>query len=232
MSQEIPLIEMDAVALVDAAIEDCMTFKEVGRRLEGMEPNEQASRHLIAAYDRQCCEPWLIAFLLGCVGHPAGYNTAKDILLSNARGSRESYAGVAMARILGIAAYGDLRQILFGGYPQRIRKGAAYGMVATGSSQLLDDLVTAFNEARLPRYDVSWRAATCNPTDEWLLDLIGSNDPQHRQLACAIVELMVATNFNGRCPGKPVADAIHALINDESLSMNPRHRDHLPRGSM
>ena len=81
MSQEMPLIEMDAVALVDAAIEDCMTFKKVGLRLEGMEPNEQASRNLIAAYDRQRCEPWLTAFLLGCVGHPAGYNIAKDILL-------------------------------------------------------------------------------------------------------------------------------------------------------
>ena len=224
MSQELALTALDAVELVDAAIEDLLSFKKVGLRLEGMQPDEQAAKNLIAAFNRQRCEPWLAAFLLGCIGHSAGYQTVKDILLSNARSSSESYAGVAMAKIHGVRAYEDLRQILFGDHSRKVCNGAAYGMVETASTRLLNDLLTAFSEGRLSRRDVSGHAANCNPDDEWLLDLVRSSDPNQHKLASAIIEIMVSPNFTHRRPGKSVAEAINARMCDGSLSMNSHRR--------
>ena len=227
MSQDNSLAEMDAVALVDAAIEDRTRFKKIGMELDAMQPDEHAAQKLIAAFRRHRCEAWLTAYLLGCVGHRVGYETAKSILLSNAGSSSESYAGVAMAKMLGVAAYDDLREIVFGDHHRKIRQGAAYGMADTSSSRLLDDLLAALDEQRLSRKDVSWHAARCNPTDDWLLDLISSNSVQHQKLACATIELMVSPNSTHRTPGHLVASSVQKLLNDQSFSINPKRRDNL-----
>ncbi|PHS01140.1 MAG: hypothetical protein COA78_22960 [Blastopirellula sp.] len=227
MSQEHDLAEMDAVTLVDAAIEDRVSFKKVGLRLDDLVPDEQAAKHLIAAFHRHRCEPWLTAYLLGCNGHHVGYETAKTILLSNAGSSSESYAGVAMAKILGLAAYDDLRQIIFGDHPQKVREGAVYGLVDNSSPQLLNDLFTAFKEQRLSRSGVGSNIAKCNPTDDWLLEQLHSENVQVQKLACAIIDFMLRPNLTSRIPGNQVANSVQDLLNDQEFSIMQSRRENL-----
>lgn len=227
MSQGNSPVEMSAIELVDAAIEDRTRFKKIAAELESMQPDEHAARNLISAFRSRRCEPWLTAHLLGCIGHRLGYETAKIILLSNAGSSSESYAGVAMAKMLGIAAYDDLRQIFFGDHPQKIRQGAAHGMAATSSPRLLDDFFTAFVEQRISRKAVSWYIAECSPSDDWLLGLTRSDSTALKKLACAIVELMASPISTHRSPGHDVAHSIQNLLSDETFSINPRRRENL-----
>lgn len=218
---------MSAVNLVDAAIEDRRSFKKIGTELDSMPPDHEATQRLISAHHERRCEPWLSAYLLGCIGHRGGYATAKSILLSNAGSSSESYAAVAMAKILGEAAYEDLRQVLFSDHPLKVRRGAASGMATTSSPRRLDDFFAAVIDGLLTRNMAAWYIADCNPGDDWLLRLLRTSDVAQQKLGSAIIELMVAHNSNRRVPGTEVAECIRELLDNESFSMNPKRRKNL-----
>ncbi|QDT30680.1 hypothetical protein Enr10x_60480 [Gimesia panareensis] len=226
---KLSLSDLDAIALVDAAIRNTGIFKQVGLRLEKMAPDEQAAKNLIAAFHDKRCAPWCTAFLLGCIGHPAGYQTAKDILLSQAGQLSESYAGVAMAQMRGVEAYDDLHQILLSdqNYERSVREGAAYGMAHVAATELPDDFLAAYDLERLSLSIVSWEAAKCEPQDEWLLSVFNGNKPRHNQLFCAIVAYMVSSNSNPCFPGNQIAAAVQTLLKDESLFIPRRRRNQL-----
>src|SRR5262245_10947877 len=87
---------MSAVSLIDAVIEDRASCKKVGPQLELLAPDREAVDRLIAAYRDGRIPGWLAVYLLGCIGHVAGYETGKSILLAN---EGRGYAGVALVKI-------------------------------------------------------------------------------------------------------------------------------------
>jgi hypothetical protein len=219
---------MDDVALVEAAFKDGRHFKDIVAVLDTRKPNEEAAKNVIEAFRRGRCETWLAACLLGHIRHPVGYETAQQILLSNPNtSSAESYAGVAMAAMLGEAAYADLRRILFGDHPWKVRRGAVFGMRRIASLRLANDLVQAYREDRLKRHDVDWGIAQCHPTDDWLLAFLRDDDERLRKLACAVVENMVIPNYDHSPPGLTDAEAIRELLADTAFSMMPSRRTKL-----
>src|SRR5437867_2218820 len=74
---------MSALALIETVIEDRTSFKKVGPQLESLPPDQQAVDRLVAAYRDGRIPGWLAVYLLGCVGHVAGYETGMSILFSN-----------------------------------------------------------------------------------------------------------------------------------------------------
>ncbi len=209
--------------LVDAAIKRKQSFKRVGIRLEELEADEHAAQRLISAFEDQECPAWLTAFLLGCIGHDSGYCTVKQILTTYDALSSQSYAGVAMAKIRGLEAYDDLRDVLFGDYTKRVYRAASYGLVRTSAPQLFGDLLAAYDRGHLLRSHVSFQIAQCEPPDEWLLTLLHSENLNHRKMVCSVIESMLQQQHLAS-PGEPVEHAVRNLLQDETLAMMPRRR--------
>lgn len=70
-----------------------------------------AARAVINAYQEQRAEPWLAAYLLGCIGHEVGYHIVRKLLLEGTP-SASGYVGKAMAALGGRRAADDLVNIL------------------------------------------------------------------------------------------------------------------------
>lgn len=119
--------------LIDRAIRSEVSFKLVGIHLDDQTPDEDAARHLIAEHDSGAAQPWLAAYLLGCIGHDVGYDTEMRILEESPGLGAESYAGVAMVKIRGERAFDDLLQLMSDAPQRRGREGAAYGLLRIGS---------------------------------------------------------------------------------------------------
>jgi hypothetical protein len=216
---------MDAVALIDVAIKDRGSFKSIGKKLGGLPPSENAAKRLISAFNANRCQPWLTAYLLGCIRHPAGYETAKCILLSNSRLGSEGYAGAAMAVMRGEAAYDDLRQIVFSNHPRKVRDGAACGLPIAQSGRALDDLLVAFVERRISS-TATIHVAQCNPPDSWLLQLIESDDPRKQRFACTTIDRLL-NRHRSPVPGEEVAAAVRQLLDRQIISSKSPSVNHL-----
>jgi hypothetical protein len=215
---------MSAEALIDAIVADDSSFKQVGRQLELLPPSQEAADRLVAAYREGRLEGWLAVYLLGCIGHAAGYETGKSILLSN---NGSGYAGVALVKMDKARAYKDLRQIIFNEQHPRVRREACHGLALYGSVAI-DDFLTAYNKGLLPRRnDVSYHIARCCPTDALLLELLGSQDRQKQKLAIAVVECLISENMQLRPPGMEVATAVRKLLQQSEIDMTSRRREKL-----
>jgi hypothetical protein len=208
---------MNAVALIDDVIEDRTSFKKVGPQLELLPPDEKATDRLVAAYRDERIPGWLTAYLLGCVGHPKGYQTGISILLSN---KGRGYAGEALVKMDKARAYADLRHTIFSDHHAMVRREAGYGLALYRSVDAVNDFLTAYDEGRLlPLNHVSYNVARCGPTDATLLGLLRSQDDRKQKLACAVVEWMVAENMRLRPPGNEVAAEIDKILQDSRITM-------------
>src|SRR3712207_3109990 len=103
-----PLTSYTTEELVAHAAAAPWIFKDVSAELEKRPPDAPAAHHLIAAFQSGQAPAWLVAVLLGRVGHEVGYATAREILLSAPGSFAENYAGAALARIRREGALEDL----------------------------------------------------------------------------------------------------------------------------
>jgi len=131
-----------ATELVTIAIVDRAQLRDIAAELERRSPDGPAARHLVAAFRDGKAPPRLTAHLLGCIADEAGYDTVRSILLSTP-GIVETYAGPALARIRGVAAFEDLRTLLLEAPELLSREGAAGGLAHLASR----DAATAIFEA-------------------------------------------------------------------------------------
>jgi hypothetical protein len=214
---------MSAVALINAVIEDRTSFKKAGPQLELLLPDQEAVDRLVAAYRDGRIPGWSAVYLLGCVGHVAGYETGKSILLSN-KGS--GYAGVALVKMDKDRAYDDLRQVIFSDQHPKVRREAGSGLALYGSDAI-NDFLTAHNEGRLPLSHVAYSVARCGPTDTTLLGLLRSQDSRKQKLAFAVVELLIAENMQLGPPGKEVAAAVRSFLQESDVTMTSHRREKL-----
>ena len=131
-----------ATQLVTIALVDRAQRRDIAAELERRSPDGPAARHLVAAFRAGKATPRLTAQLLGCIADEAGYDTVRSILLSTP-GLAESYAGPALARIRGVAAFEDLRTLLLEAPELLSREDAACGLGHLASP----DAATAIFEA-------------------------------------------------------------------------------------
>lgn len=199
---------MTPAELVTDAVADRRSFKDVGRKLEELPPDAEAAKTVVAAYGNGQAEPWMTAYLLGCIGHEAGYDTTRAILLGGYRQLSESYAGVALALIRGAAAYEDLRSVVFSEAEGKVRRGAAYGMVKLKPPGIIDDLLDACDQKRLPRTDVAHHLSKCEVPDARLLKLLLGQSERVQRLALGIIASLDYESCQYPMPGREVAAAV------------------------
>jgi hypothetical protein len=141
------------VELVELALEqDSAAFKRVSAELEKREPCPAAAQVLVEAYRDGRAPAFLVAHLLGQLRAPIGYPVAREILLAGMGALTESYAGVAMGRIGGMAAREELLGIVTGGETRRIREGAAYGLGHIADLSLAEAVLAAFRAGHIRQF--------------------------------------------------------------------------------
>ncbi len=180
---------------------------------------------MVAAYRDGRTPGWLTVYLLGCVGHVAGYETGMSILLSN---EGKSYAGVALVKMDNVRAFEDLRRVILSGQHPKVRRDAAYGLALYQSEDAINVFLTAFEEGRLlPLSQVAYNVAQCGPTDTTLSGLLRSQDSRKQKLAFAVIEWLVAENMKLCPPGKEVAALVNELLHERDITMASHRREKL-----
>jgi len=118
--------------------------------LQGRPPDAASARAVILAFERGACEDWKAACLLGAIGHPDGYATALAILRSGDSTRASVYAGPALTKMWGAAAFADLAAILGDpAFDRRIHEGAAYGLAELADPRAVDVLMAAVDAKRV-----------------------------------------------------------------------------------
>jgi len=215
---------METCSLIDAAISGDRPWKQIGDKLSKLPADSDGAQRLVIAYRDGSCEPWMTAFLLGCVGDATGYETAQEILVSDAGSLSGSYASVAMAKMRDLEAYPDLLKILNVDHRRRVRNDAVYGMATLSPPHLLDDLYNAFSEGRLSRQFASWRIAYCEPSDDWLVTVLNSNEINDRKLGCAVIDAMLRDNTPMPNPGFSVTAPVKLCLEASEHTMSSSRR--------
>lgn len=172
--------------IVNATLLNVSLFKKAGRELEQRPSDEVAARVLISAYQAQRAEPWLTAFLLGCIRHHIGYDVVRKILLEDHPQLAASYAGTAMALIAGQKAAEDLTDILESATSWRVCEGAMYGLEELNHTSAVPSLIKAYRLGRLkPSHTPKLVAEVV--TGETLLCWLRSNVEIDIRLACKVI---------------------------------------------
>ena len=123
-------------------------------------------------------------------------------------------------------AYPDLLKILNSDHRRRVRNDAVYGMAELSPPQLKTDLYNACSEGKLSRKSASWHIAYCEPSDDWLVTLLKSNEINDRKLGCAVIDAMVRDNTPIPNPGFSVAAPVKLCLeaSDHTMTRSRRRR--------
>lgn len=151
-----------ALELVRYALHDPANFKQVDTVLAQRMPDPAAAKLLIAAFEAGTAPAWLVAYLLGRIGAACGYATARAIVLAAPGQLAESYAAVAMVRIRGAQAFGDLAELLNTAPQRTSREAAASGLAEFGSAEAAALILTA-SQAQTIRAHIARRLLTPTP---------------------------------------------------------------------
>lgn len=219
--------ELVATALVDHAM-----FKHVAAELERRVPDADAAGALIDAYRVGAAPPWLVAHLLGCIGHEVGYALVREILLSAPGTLAESYAGPALAKIRGEHALSDLCALLRDAPEQASREGAACGLARLRSPIAEAALLEAASAGRV-RWLIAANVLAGIPiAPSRLRDLLRSGEVEHLRLATEIVWVALGHAESGRSTwvydvAAEVGPLVREALANPALSMAPRKRTRL-----
>lgn len=209
--------------LAQQAVADPHAFKRNGLRLRELPPDEDAARWLVETYHASEVAPWMIAFLLGCVRHEVGFDTAKEILLGNFRQSSESYAGEAMYFIRGTRAYEELRDIMLSSPEFHVRRGAATGLACFHSPVVVPDFLESFCQHKLWPGDIAWQVAKCHPSDLQLLPLLRSEEEREQKLVLHIIGNLLAVEDEQYWPGDEVRSEASRLLQTPIFRPKRKH---------
>ncbi|MDC3979815.1 hypothetical protein [Polyangium jinanense] len=215
--------------LVTTAIANHARFKDVAAELERRTPDADAASALVEAYRAEEAPPWLAAHLLGCIGHELGYATVREILLNAPGMLAESYAGPALAKILGERALPDLCALLRDAPKQISREGAAYGLKRLGPPSAEAALLEAATTGRIRWQTAASLLADIPIAPRRLCGLLRSGEVVQLRLATEIVWVALRHARSGQNTWiYDVAAELEPMIRDvlanPALSMAPRKR--------
>lgn len=172
--------------LIQGALEDHSSFKQVYFELERRRPSRAGAELLIEAHRRGDAPDYLAAALLGQCRHAIGYQTVRNILLSAPGYLAESYAGVALAKIAGQECLEDLIDIQQSAPHLKSREGAAYGLANLGSPEAMRAVLDATLLRKIRWHTGARILGRASPDEELLLDLLGDEDEFRTRLATEI----------------------------------------------
>src|SRR5262249_41254402 len=157
---------------------------------------------LIEAFRERRAPAWETAFLLGCIGQDNGYETVREILQNEIGNLAEGYAGVALVRIRGELALGDLREVLLNASRLRTREGAAYGVGQIRTKEALALLVEAATTKRI-RFRVAAGLLYERMLDpKWIATLLSSDDLCKVRLGTEIICRSIRSGATGEDPSQ------------------------------
>ncbi len=211
---------MNALELAQQVIARRRFIKKLGPQIEDLPPDKKATEYVIAEYGQGRVEPWLAAYLLGCIADQSGYDTVRNILL---RREGKRYAGSALAKIGGNGAYEDLLDIMFNCENGLVRREAAYGVARLASDRTAGDFKEAYQRRLLLRQFAAYQIAKCGPDGDFLLALLHSDYARDQKLALAVIEDLISEN-QLMPPGKRVAATVSHLLQNEAVQTNPSRR--------
>lgn len=218
--------------LVRLALEEPRRARLVAMALAGQTPKEPPAGMLIAALDAGSLAPELVAELLGAVGHRSGYRTVRAMLFDPELGPAASPAGVAMARIIGREAVGDLSLALRAAPTREGREGGAMGLAELGDPGGAAAIAEAGADGRI-RARVVARCVARMPfdPDEWLLRLAAER-PEERRLATEVIYVLVEkgdADAKARLAalGEEGRAGVRRALDDPELYMLPEKREAL-----
>lgn len=228
--QDVATEELNALSgteLVELADAQTGSWKDIGAVLDGRDADPRAADVLIAAHRSGRLPPWLVAYLLGCVRAPQGYDVAREVLLAAPGLLAESYAGPAMARIAGAAAYDDLVSLMMGAAHLRSREGAAYGLGVLERPGTAAVMLEAAQTRRVRRKTAAAIVAKLPTAASTVLEWFASDDDLVEAMALdAAHSLLMATNATADVA---LAWAIRRCLDGGRVKQSPRMRQALER---
>jgi len=212
------------VHLVELAIADHLRWKQVAAELGLRPPDPLAATALIADYRAGRSPAWLTAHLLGVLRAPIGYAVAREILLAAPGLLAESYAGPAMAKIAGAAAFDDLLGIMRDGPRLKIREGAAYGLHILQRAGTASIMLQAVVDKRIRRHTAAFIIARQADVLETVIEWLGSEDELIEALAIDVGSSLLAENA---APSAELAWAMRRTLDAGRSKMAPSARTRL-----
>lgn len=218
-----------AVELVEKAVANHAFFKQVASKLERLPPDAAAANAVVAAFRKGEAPPWLTACLLGCIGHDAGYEVVREILLEAPGQLAESYAGSALVKIAGARAFDDLCGLLEGAAKLSSRKGAACGLGRLKSERATAVLLRAARAGAIPGHVAAWNLARLPLAPDQILELLHSSDPESLRLGTEIVWAVIRGADASRLTWlaanqRQLAAAVRLVLTNPTFKMAPRKR--------
>lgn len=227
MESDPPELPDSSHELLLLAIQDHARFKDVGRIFLSRDNDDVAAFELISAYGRGAVPPWLAAYLLGCLRARIGYSVVLGILEGDGRLGSESYAGVALCRIAGADAEGDLIRVMFAGIGRRNREGALAGLALLGSPTLVPAIVGAARDRRIS-VSAAGRAIVrlqVPPTD--LAAWTDGVDELLRNIAIEAAHDVLVSHRGDRAESCALARSLEVVLTDRTVKIAPRLRERL-----
>jgi hypothetical protein len=197
----------------------------VGEILQRREPDDQTARVVVEAYEAGRAPAWLTAYLLGCLRGRVTYALVRGLLESAPGLSAEVYAGVAMARIAGMGARGDLLDLMRHGQHRRSREGAAYGLGELRDPTVAPSLVAALREGRIERLCAGSVIASLRVPGAELAAWLRSPDEVERTAAIDAVFHLSAQL--GGLRDAPLARAAREALRAGTVRLSPSTREML-----
>lgn len=228
------MTSVSSTKLVAAALANHAGFKHVAEELERRAPDADAAKALVDAHHAGTAPSWLVAHLLGCIGHEIGYAVVREILLSAPGMLAESYAGPALAKIRGERALPDLCVLLRDAPKQVSREGAAYGLARFRSTRAEIAVIEAATTGQIRWFTAANILARIPMALPRLVELFRSGDVAQLRLA---TEIFSATLLDPRSGESRWADdaaaalepLVRAALANPELSMAPRKRAQLEK---
>lgn len=208
--------------LVQLAVEPTGNFKRVGKELGDREPCEEAARYLCAAYRQDRVPAWLAAYLLGQIGHRAGYATARAILEAGLGALSEGYTGCALARIAPQQAETDLAQLLHSGSNKAVRSGAASGLGKLGTPNAVAIIIDAIRERALFEKTASSVLEPLLQSELELAELLRDDDPKLVRTALLLLEARCTATAPTPPPTQALQELVLAVMDTVRLSLHTR----------
>jgi hypothetical protein len=205
--------------IVERVVALHLLFKKAGEVFQEREPDDAAGVVLVQAYRGGVAPAWMTAYLLGCLRAECGYGTVREILLAAPGLLAESYAGVAMARIRGARARGELVTLMCSAEHLRSREGAAYGVGERRDPALVPVVYDAFHSGRVRKRTAAAIIRNLGVSTATVTAWLRSTDERDRSLGVETAFFM-----EGIKSDQMFAQTVKAALSTVSLSPRWRKR--------
>ena len=211
-------VELAALAL-DRHQLTKLVLHELERRAGGP-PDAEAATLLIRAYAEGTAPSWLVAILLGRVGHASGYPTALAILRAPSTGTAEECVCEAIARMVGGRCADDLLPWLRGDESAAVRNRAARTLALAGVREALPAISDAATRERIGLRTARSALVTLDVDDEVVAGWLRSERTIEMTLGCQVVlKRLERARMKRpvRAPGKWLAPLLRAALDRPEL---------------